>query len=151
MEDAADSISNGRHDINSLGKYRYDRYLESRANNPKFYFNVKALLLWGAASFVYEAFGNATEPGGSSSASKEVVRSFFGAVPDASAKGGFRYQAERVPSNWYRRSDPYTLIGVARQIGGMYSLYPGESVTLLPQRQSDDRCLTTLLLSYSLT
>jgi len=66
-------------------------------------------------SFVYEGFGNATE--GTSSSSKEVVRSFFGAVPDASSKGGFKHVAERFPENWYRRADPYTLTDVIRQIG----------------------------------
>ena len=123
MEDAADSISNGRHDINSLAKYRYDRYVHSRTNNPRFYLGVKSLILWGAASFVYQGFGNATE--GNASASKEVVRSFFEAVPDPKAKGGFRYQAERAPSYWYRRAEPYTLIGALSQILEMYSLHPG--------------------------
>jgi len=50
MEDLADSEGGGRHNAASLGLFRYQRYMESRRDNPKFYFNVKAILLWGAAS-----------------------------------------------------------------------------------------------------
>ena len=94
-----------------------------RAQNDRFYFGPKSFLLYGASSFVYAAFGNATEDPSYLSASETSVSSFFGAVEDSSAPGGYRHVAERFPPNWYRRATPYTLIDVIRQVAKQYGMF----------------------------
>jgi hypothetical protein len=92
--------------------------------NDRFYYGPKAFLLYGASSFVYAAFGNATEDSTYLSASEPSVSSFFGAVPDASAPGGYSHIPERFPSYWYQRSTPYTLRDVVQQIANQYGMFP---------------------------
>lgn len=56
MYNTAKETSNGNFDRATIAKYRSDRYDESLNTNPNFYFGPKSLLLYGAASFVYENF-----------------------------------------------------------------------------------------------
>lgn len=56
MYDVAKQTSNGNFDRAAIAKYRSMRYDESLNTNPNFYFGPKSLLLYGAASFVYENF-----------------------------------------------------------------------------------------------
>lgn len=46
-----------------LANYRYERYQESLKHNGNFYFGPKSLLLFGAASFLYELFPSNGEKG----------------------------------------------------------------------------------------
>lgn len=92
--------------------------------NDRFYYGPKAFLLYGASSFVYAAFGNATEDPTYLSSSEASVSSFFGAVPDTASPGGYRHQAERFPANWYQRADPFTLKDVVREISKQYGMHP---------------------------
>lgn len=48
MSDVAD----GNFDLTALANYRYQRYQQSLSENGNFYFGVKSLLLFGAASFL---------------------------------------------------------------------------------------------------
>ena len=104
----------------NLALYRFQRYQQSLASNPNFYFGPKSLLLYGAASFLYElfsSFGNAGVP------DLATISSFFGAESDG--KGGWRFNnRERIPPNWYNRKTPYTDTDVAVEIVALYLEYP---------------------------
>jgi hypothetical protein len=52
------------------------------------------------------------------------MKSFFGAVEDSSAAGGWRHVPERIPDNWFSRTAPYTNNDVTREILAMYLKYP---------------------------
>ncbi len=97
-------VANGNFSRDQLALYRYGRYLESRADNGNFYFGPKSLLLYGAASFLYELFPSNGEKG---KADQATMNSFFGAT-----KSGNAYvfnNMEKLPANWYSRSDPNTI------------------------------------------
>ena len=46
------AVAKGNFSRNQLALYRYGRWLESRNDNPNFYFGPKSLLLFGASSFL---------------------------------------------------------------------------------------------------
>lgn len=73
------AVANGNFDRRALADYRYQRYNESRAENGNFYFGPKSLLLYGAASFLYELFPSLGDQG----------------VPDQATEESF-FQPERV-------------------------------------------------------
>lgn len=52
------------------------------------------------------------------------MKSFFGAVEDSSAPGGWRHVPERIPDNWFSRVAPYSGLDVTREILAMYTKYP---------------------------
>ncbi|EGP84401.1 unnamed protein product [Zymoseptoria tritici ST99CH_3D1] len=112
----------GNYDLKGLAQYRYERYQESRAQNPNFYFGPLALLLYGAASFLYELM-----PSGTRNYAPDVytISSFFGA--EQNADGSWRFNGkERIPDNWTNRVNPYTIFNVGQQIFEMYGLHPVE-------------------------
>lgn len=49
-------VCDGNCDLAALSKYRYERYEQSVAENGQFFFGPGSLLLYGAASFLYELF-----------------------------------------------------------------------------------------------
>lgn len=52
------------------------------------------------------------------------MQSFFGAVEDSSAPGGWRHVPERIPDNWFSRVEPYKNMDVTNEILAMYLKYP---------------------------
>jgi hypothetical protein len=52
--------TNGLYNRDNLAKYRYQRYQQSLQDNPNFYFGPFSLLLYGAASFLYELMPSGT-------------------------------------------------------------------------------------------
>ncbi|MCJ1248402.1 hypothetical protein MMC30_005619 [Trapelia coarctata] len=110
---------NGNFNRENLALYRYQRYQQSIAENGNFYYGPKALLLYGAASFLYElfpSFGPAGNP------DLPTIESFFGAAPDGN--GGWNHIPERIPPNWYNRKTPYSNLDVGGEILAQYALYP---------------------------
>ena len=110
----------GTFDRNHMALYMAQRYNQSRADNGNFYFGPKSLLLYGAASFLYELFpsvGNLGDP------TLKIQKSFFGAKVQPDGTYTFN-NAESIPKEWYTRLLPYTLIDVATEIVAMYSQYP---------------------------
>ncbi|KAH9831905.1 aromatic peroxygenase-like, partial [Teratosphaeria destructans] len=99
--------ANGAFNRQNLALYRYQRYNESRAENGNFYFGPKSVLLFGAASFLYELFPSLGELG----------------TPDQTTMDYF-FQKEQIPPNWYSRVDPYTIPDVAAEILAQYELHP---------------------------
>jgi hypothetical protein len=108
-----------------MAKYRGQRYDESIAENGQFYFGPRVLVLYGAASFLYELFPNFGDAGTPTLA---AIQPFFGAVKAASgagnATGGWDFVSERLPTGWHNRATPYTLVDVVEQILAQYLAYP---------------------------
>jgi hypothetical protein len=121
MKSYADSVSAGKFDLKSIAAYRSVRYDESLRTNDNFFFGPLSLLLFGAASFLYELFPSYGPEGVPDLA---TMKSFFGAVEDSSAPGGWAHVPERIPPNWFSRKAPYTNNDVTIQILEMYTMYP---------------------------
>lgn len=121
MKAVADRVSGGNFDRNALAAYRSQRYDESVQENGNFFFGPLSLLLYGASSFLYELFpsyGNQGIP------DLATISSFFGAVQDSSAAGGWRHVPEEIPENWFNRRAPYTNNDVTNEILAQYVQYP---------------------------
>ncbi|WPH04693.1 Cloroperoxidase [Acrodontium crateriforme] len=115
MNDACD----GDFNLQNLAKYRKQRYEQSVAENPNFYFGPLSLLLFGAASFLYELMPSGTR---GYAPDLETISSFFGAEKQADGTWGFVY--EKIPDNWTNRVDTYSNNDVTQQILEMYLLDP---------------------------
>ena len=103
----------------NLAAYRYERYQQSLATNPNFYFGPKSLLLFGAASFLYELFPSFGPDG---VPDLPTISSFFGAV--SNGNGGWSHVPEQIPENWYNRKAPYTIMDVGGEIQDQYLEHP---------------------------
>jgi len=121
MKSFADTVSGGKFDLDALAAYRGKRYDESLATNGNFFFGPLSLLLYGAASFLYELFPSYGDKGVPDLA---TMKSFFGAVEDSNAPGGWAHVPERIPENWFSRVEPYTNNDVVQQILAMYLKAP---------------------------
>lgn len=119
MKDVADRVGGGSFNQAALAAYRSQRYDESVAENPNFFFGPLAILLYGASSFVYELFA---PYGSEGTADLTSISSFFGTSRDAS--GTWRAVPERIPDNWHNRRAPYTLDLGVKQILAQYQPYP---------------------------
>ena len=113
-----DKTCNHNFDINGLALYRKQRYQQSLANNPNFYFGPLSLLLFGAASFLYELM-----PSAGGQPDLATISSFFGAKKNADGSYSFN-NAEQIPPNWTTRLTPYTNNDVTSEILKMYLLHP---------------------------
>lgn len=85
--------TNNNFDLNGLAEYRYQRYQQSLANNPNFYFGPLSLLLFGAASFLYELMPSGTH---NYAPDLETISSFFGAQKNSDGTYSFN-NAEQIP------------------------------------------------------
>lgn len=103
-----------------MAEYRYQRYQESLADNPEFYFGPLSLLLFGASSFVYELMPNGNH---NYAPDLETISSFFGAKENSdgswSSTGG-----EMIPANWTNRVSPFTNQDVTEEILAQYLEHP---------------------------
>ncbi|KAI7362138.1 Cloroperoxidase, partial [Hortaea werneckii] len=100
MNDACD----GNFNRENLGHYRADRWRQSKMENPNFYFGPLSLLLFGAASFLYELMPSGTR---GYAPDLETISSFFNAVQqdDGTWVAG---EGEKIPDNWTNRVEPYS-------------------------------------------
>ncbi|KAK3643368.1 hypothetical protein LTR56_006438 [Elasticomyces elasticus] len=98
-----------------LSVYRNQRWHESQIENPNFFFGPLTLLLYGAASFLYELMPSGTH---GYAPDLETISSFFGAVKQSDGTWGFT--AEKIPDNWTNRVSPYTNNDVTLEIVSMY-------------------------------
>ena len=110
----------GTFDRDGLALYRYQRYQDSLAHNPNFYFGPLSLLLFGAASFLYELMPNGNH---GYVPDLETISTFFGTSKDASGKWVFNNN-EKIPDNWTNRVAPYTNTDVTLEIVAMYLEHP---------------------------
>lgn len=100
------ATTGGLHNLENLAVYRGERWDQSVQENPNFYFGPLSLLLFGAASFLYELF-----PSGPNY------------IPDQATMDAF-FIREQLPNNWINRVDPYSNRKVTEQILAMYLLNP---------------------------
>lgn len=115
-----DDTCNSNFDLEGLALYRYQRYQQSVAENPNFFFGPLSLLLFGAASFLYELMPNGNR---GYAPDLETISSFFGAQDNGDGTWSFNNQ-ERIPDNWTNRVAPYTNNDVTSEILKMYLLHP---------------------------
>lgn len=109
----------GLYNLPNLAKYREQRYYQSIDENRNFYFGPLALLLFGAASFLYELMPSGTH---NYVPDVETISSFFGAEK---VNGEWTFNGkEKIPDNWTNRVEPYTNRLVVEQILAMYLLHP---------------------------
>ncbi|KAF2754760.1 Cloroperoxidase [Pseudovirgaria hyperparasitica] len=108
----------GLYNLENLALYRAQRYDQSVAENPNFYFGPFSLLLFGAASFLYELMPS----GPNYTPDVPTISSFFGAEK---VNGVWRFNGkEKIPDNWTNRVEPYSILDVGAQIFAMYGLHP---------------------------
>ncbi|KAK5709320.1 hypothetical protein LTR17_019891 [Elasticomyces elasticus] len=98
-----------------LSVYRNQRWHESQVENPNFFFGPLTLLLYGAASFLYELMPSGTHGYAPDLA---TISSFFGA--EKQSDGTWKYVYEKIPPNWTNRVAPYTNNDVTLEIVSMY-------------------------------
>ena len=111
-----------------IAQHQFNRYQESKATNPNFFFGPKSILLYGAASFLYELFPSHGPDG---SPAFIDIGSFYGTTnPDVNGIVKFN-NTEHVPVNpdpagiqWFSRTNPYTIPDVVAQIVRLYSAHP---------------------------
>ena len=100
----------------NLSKYRLQRYTQSLNENKNFFFGPLTLLLYGAASFLYELMPNGNH---GYAPDLETISSFFGAEQNADGTWEFN-GGERIPANWTNRVSPYSNMDVTTEILTMY-------------------------------
>ncbi|KAG8630668.1 hypothetical protein KVT40_002287 [Elsinoe batatas] len=116
------ATAKGNFDLTNLAQFRYDRYQDSLKRNPNFYFGPLSLLLYGAASFLYELMPSGTR---GYAPDIETITSFFGARETSPGSGQYEFTGEeRIPENWTNRVAPYTNNDVTLQIVAMYLKNP---------------------------
>nr|AQA29370.1 hypothetical protein 77 [Fulvia fulva] len=104
----------GLYNLENLAQYRYERYQQSKVD-----FGPLSLLLFGAASFLYELMPS----GPDYIPDKATISSFFGAQDNSDGTYSFN-NMEKIPDNWTNRVDPYDLTKVGSEILKMYLLKP---------------------------
>lgn len=105
----------GIYDRSALSKYRSERYQQSLQENEEFFFGPLSLLLYGAASFLYELMPS----GPNYIPDKATISSFFGAEEQSDGSYTFN-NAEKIPDNWYNREFPYDVVDVTAEILALY-------------------------------
>lgn len=105
--DMMDATCSSNFDIDGLSLYRSQRWHQSQVENPNFSFGPLTLLLYGAASFLYELMPSGTR----------------GYAPDLYTISYF-FKQEQIPPNWTTRATPYTVSDVNTQINLMYLKNP---------------------------
>jgi len=104
-----------------LAKYRYERYQQSLADNPNFFFGPLSLLLFGASSFLYELMPNGNH---GYAPDLETISTFFGTTQNTTT-GEWQWNGgERIPDNWTNRVAPYTNTDVTTEILAQYLEHP---------------------------
>ncbi|MCJ1440872.1 MAG: hypothetical protein MMC23_001358 [Stictis urceolatum] len=110
----------GVYNLQNLATYRAQRWDQSVKENKNFYFGPFSLLLFGAASFLYELM-----PSGTNGYAPDIptISSFFGAEKQSDGSWTFNGK-EKIPDNWTNRQSPYSIMDVGSQILQMYALDP---------------------------
>lgn len=110
----------GNFNRENLSKYRLQRYQQSQAENPNFYFGPLTLLLYGASSFLYELMPSGTHD---YAPDLDTISTFFGAEKNSDGTYSFN-GGERIPDNWTNRKTPYSNMDVTSEILAQYLLNP---------------------------
>jgi hypothetical protein len=111
--DMMTATTGGNFNREGLSLYRKQRYDQSVAENENFFFGPLSLLLFGAASFLYELMPSGTH----------------GYAPDLATITSF-FVDEKIPDNWTNRVSPYTNTDVTREILTVFLPIPSISLEL---------------------
>ena len=114
------ATTGGNFNLKNMATFMSQRYEQSKADNPNFYYGPKAILLYGAASFLFELFPSLGIEG---DPNLEIQKSFFGAKDVGGGKFVFN-NAEQIPDEWFNRRRAMTLVDVANDFVQMYSQHP---------------------------
>lgn len=103
-QDAADALV-------SVGDFAAERFRQSVASNPHFYYGpVSGMVARNAAFlFVTRFYSNHSADGSSGQISHEALKSFYGVTGDG-AEMQYSPGHERIPAGFYRNPVDYTLI-----------------------------------------
>ncbi|THV43716.1 hypothetical protein BGAL_1034g00010 [Botrytis galanthina] len=112
--------TSGNYNRDGLAKYRAQRYKQSLKDNPNFYFGPASLLLFGAASFLYELMPSGTK---NYTPDYHTISSFFGAKQNSDGSYSFTGE-ERIPDNWTNRATPYSHTDATNEILALYLQEP---------------------------
>ena len=115
-------------DQSVVAQHQFNRYQDSKATNPNFFFGPKAVLLYGAASFLYELFPSHGPDG---SPIFLDLGAFYGTTnPDVNGIVKFN-NTEHIPVSpvrggigWFSRTNPYTIADLVPQIVALYTAHP---------------------------
>lgn len=125
--DKTDVINSYSYNQSVLAQHQFNRYQDSKAKNPNFYFGPKAILLYGAASFVYQLFPSHGPAGAPAFID---IGAFYGTTnPDANGNVVFN-NTEHVPINptggpgWFSRTDAYNISALLLQFVDLYTAHP---------------------------
>ncbi|TKA61134.1 hypothetical protein B0A55_12340 [Friedmanniomyces simplex] len=110
-----DDTCQSNFDREGLSLYRNQRWHQSQVENPNFFFGPLTLLLYGAASFLYELMPSGTH---NYAPDLATISSFFGA--EKQSDGTWAFVDEKIPSNWTNRVSPYSGLDVNVEIVTMY-------------------------------
>ncbi|CAF9919190.1 MAG: hypothetical protein HETSPECPRED_003970 [Heterodermia speciosa] len=115
------ATTGGNFNLSNMALYMSQRYAQSKADNPNFYFGPKSILLYGAASFLFELFPSLGIEG---NPSLPVQKFFFGATDVGGGKFVFNNAEQIPPNNWFNRRRAMTLVDVASDFVQMYGMHP---------------------------
>lgn len=115
------ATTGGSFNLANMALYMSQRYTQSRADNPNFYFGPKSILLYGAASFLFELFPSLGIEG---DPSLPIQKFFFGATDLGNGKFAFNNAEQIPPKGWLSRRRAMTLVDVAGDFVQMYALHP---------------------------
>jgi len=109
-----------------VAQHQFNRYQDSLNTNPNFFIGPKAILLYGAATFLYELFPS-HDPDGSPSLLDQAA--FYGTSnPDTNGQVHFT-TTEHVPINptggpgWFARTNQYNLTALVEQVIVLYTAH----------------------------
>ncbi|KAK0530107.1 hypothetical protein OC835_004120 [Tilletia horrida] len=112
-----DQYGNGSATVESIAQYRYQRFLESKSNNPYFAFTFpRYLFSYAEGSLVLNSFPSA-------------IKNTTGVSTDASDLASF-FTNETFPADWYRKATPFGLLDIvvgATEILATKFVLPGQN------------------------
>ena len=114
------ATTGGNFNLANMALFMSQRYNQSKADNPNFYFGPKAVLLYGAASFLFELFPSLGIQGDPNLA---IEKSFFGAESIGDGKFVFN-NAEQIPDEWFNRRVAMNIPDVVADFMQMYTMHP---------------------------
>ena len=115
------ATTGGNFNLPNMALYMSQRYAQSKADNPNFYFGPKAILLYGAASFLFELFPSLGIEGDPNLPTQKF---FFGATDLGGGKFAFNNAEQIPPKGWLNRRRAMTLVDVANDFVQMYAMHP---------------------------
>lgn len=122
-----DIINSYSYNQTVLAQHQFNRYQNSKATNPNFFFGPKAIILYGAASFLYELFPSHGPDGAPAFID---IGAFYGTTnPDANGNIEFN-NTEHIPINptggpgWFSRTNAYNLSALVLQVVDLYTAHP---------------------------